>query len=277
MTDLFNKLIQDTINNSGIVLKGGLNGLCEQVFYIEKYMGDATGGTLFTQLRLIFYSLAIWLLILKFTKKGFETYILGTEGDADAEPIALLTRFLKAMVLMICFPLLYEYLARITMGISSVILDNITGSVDDYLNGANLGETLGTLGLGIIGLVGAFIGIVILYFQILMRGCEMFIMRIGFCFACVGIMESDNGAFAPYMMTFFKCAFTTIIQIALLQLSVTLIATTDVMIGFAFLFLAIGTPKFLQQFMVPSGGGGGVFNKAYQGVRLADMAMRLKG
>jgi hypothetical protein len=32
---------------------------------------------------------------LKFLKKGFETYVLWTEGDADADPLLLLTNFLK--------------------------------------------------------------------------------------------------------------------------------------------------------------------------------------
>ena len=37
----------------------------------------------------------------KFLKKGFETYVLWSDGDADEEPIAILTNFFKAMACLL--------------------------------------------------------------------------------------------------------------------------------------------------------------------------------
>ncbi|MGD9475725.1 MAG: conjugal transfer protein TrbL family protein, partial [Eubacteriaceae bacterium] len=165
-----------------------------------------------------------------------------------------------------------EIFARISIAFMDQIL-SIISSTNDIISADNIGEYLIGVGITSLSLVAAFIFIAILYFQILMRGVEMWVMRCGFYLACVGLVESDNGAFAPYLMTFFKCALTTFIQVTLLLLGTNLLIAGDTFIGFAFMGMAIGTPKFLQQFMVPAGGGS-VMGKVYQGVHLADMAMR---
>ena len=45
--------------------------------------------------------------------------------------------------------------------------------------------------------------------------------------------------------------------------------------GIACLVLAIKTPRFLSEFMVPTGGGGGMVNNIYHSVRLVGMAKNL--
>ena len=45
--------------------------------------------------------------------------------------------------------------------------------------------------------------------------------------------------------------------------------------GIACIVLAIKTPRFLSEFMVPAGGGGGVVNNIYHSVRLVGMAKNL--
>ncbi|UYO64409.1 DUF6102 family protein [Acetobacterium wieringae] len=275
MFDIFSKFIEEMIKNSGITFEFALSKLIEMVFYMENYIGDNIGVALFTNIKSIMYGLAIWLLILKFSKKGFETYILGTEGDPDSDPYTYLLRFVQALVLMLCFPILYDLLARITLGVGTAILGNMSGTGSQIDVGSNPLAITEAFGDSLISNIISAVGLVLLYFQILMRGAEMFVMRIGFYLACVGYVESDKGAFAPYMMTFLKCALTTLVQVSLLQLSLVVLTAGSFMIGWAFMFLAIGTPKFLQQFMVPTSGGGSVMGKVYQGVRLADVAMRL--
>jgi len=275
MYDIFADFVKKLFEFSGIRLDFALDKLFEMVFYIANYMGDTTGITLFTNLETLFYSLGIWLLIIKFLKKGFETYVVGTEGDPDSDPMAFLFQFMKALILMLSFPFLYGMLARISMGVGAVILDSIGNSGTAFLAGGNLGAIIKAFADNLVAAVISVIGLILLYFQILMRGVEMYILRLGFYIACVGLVESDNGVFAPYVMMFFKCAVTTLVQVSLLQLSITLLSNGIFMIGWAFLFLAISTPKFLQQFMIPTGGGGSVMGKVTQGVRLADVAMRI--
>lgn len=275
MFDIFGDFIKKIFEFSGIELDLVLNKLIEMVFYIANYMGDSTGITLFLKLETLFYALGMWLLILKFLKKGFETYVVGTEGDPDSDPMAFLFQFMKALILMLCFPFLYEMLARITMGVGTVVLENIGDSGTAFLAGGDIGAIIESFADNIVAAVMSVVGLILLYFQILMRGVEMYILRLGFYLACVGLVESDNGAFAPYMMMFFKCAITTLVQVSLLQLSITLLSNGTIMIGWAFLFLAIGTPKFLQQFMIPTGGGGSIMGKVSSGIRIADVVSRL--
>ncbi len=51
--------------------------------------------------------------MLKFLKKGFEQYILWTEGDVDADPILMLTGFFKSLAIAVSFPTLYSWLCNI--------------------------------------------------------------------------------------------------------------------------------------------------------------------
>lgn len=276
MFSIFEAFIKEFIKNSnmfaetptGKMQMGSLKFLSDNVFYLEKWIGDNSKLNFFAGISTILYSLAIWLLILKFTKKGFETHITWTDGDADADPFAMLIRFVKAIVLMIAFPVLYDFFARICTGVLMALLN----SVSDELSWAHgMANIIDTMSCGIVVLLIFYIGNIVLYFQLLMRGVEIYIMRIGFPLACIGLLESDNGAFAPYMMTFFQCAITTVLQLTLMQISFALMFTGDTIISLAILITAISTPKFLQQFMVPNHGGGNLSGKIYSAVRIVDV------
>lgn len=271
MVNIFNDLIEALVSDANLTIASSLANLTDQVFYIEKHVSLAS--SIFTSITNLIYYLAIWLLILKFSVKGFQTFIIGIEGDPDADPFLYLARFAKAAILMMTFPLLYEIFARISVSFINEVLS--TMSSNNILSADNIGDALIDAGSSSTSLLVSFIFIVILYFQILMRGVEMWVMRMGFYLACVGLVESDNGAFAPYVMTFFKCALTTFVQVSLLLLGTNLMQAGDPFIAYATMGMAIGTPKFLQQFMVPTGGGGSVMGKVYQGVHLGDMAARL--
>jgi len=273
---IFEAFIKELVKNSnmfaetsaGKIQMGALQFLSDNVFYLENWIGDGSKMNFFTGISNILYSLAIWLLILKFTKKGFETHITWTDGDADADPFAMFIRFVKAIVLMIAFPVLYDFFARICTGVLAALLGSVTGELAWADGMTNIIETMST---GMVALLIFWIGNIVLYFQLLMRGVEIYIMRIGFPLACIGLLESDNGAFAPYMMTFFQCAVTTVVQLTLMQVSFSLMFTGDTIISLAILITAISTPKLLQQFMVPTGGGANLSGKMYSAVRIVDV------
>lgn len=276
MFSIFEAFIKELVKNSnmfaetsaGKIQMGALQFLSDNVFYLENWIGDGSKMNFFTGISNILYSLAIWLLILKFTKKGFETHITWTDGDADADPFAMFIRFVKAIVLMIAFPVLYDFFARICTGVLAALLGSVTGELAWADGMTNIIETMST---GMVALLIFWIGNIVLYFQLLMRGVEIYIMRIGFPLACIGLLESDNGAFAPYMMTFFQCAVTTVVQLTLMQVSFSLMFTGDTIISLAILITAISTPKLLQQFMVPTGGGANLSGKMYSAVRIVDV------
>ncbi|MNP50180.1 hypothetical protein D3C76_1444290 [compost metagenome] len=66
-----------------------------------------------------------------------------------------------------------------------------------------------------------------------------------------------------------------VIQIALAKLGVGLMLQDHIFWGMACMVVAIRTPRFLSDFLITTGGGGGVVNNVYQSVRLVGMARKL--
>jgi len=63
------------------------------------------------------------------------------------------------------------------------------------------------------------------------------------------------------------------VQIVLAKVGVALMLNTHVFWGIAALMLAIKTPRFLQEFIIVSGGqGSGLMGNIYQSVRLVQIA-----
>ena len=101
----------------------------------------------------------------------------------------------------------------------------------------------------------------------------MLILRIGLPVACVGLLDSDKGVFRTYMQKFFQSTFSIIIQIALAKMGVGLMLNAHVFWGLAAVMLSVRTPKFLQEFMITSGGNpSGAMGTVYQTVRLVQIA-----
>ena len=265
-------LIVALLNGAIAYIDGLMEGIVPLTLYAEQYMSTLAGVDLFEALFDIVFGFGVSLIILKFLKKGFETYVLWSDGDADEEPIALLTNFFKAMAVAVCFPTMYGWLAGIVEEMSDKMLEAIgLATAYDWAGWVS--------GISTLGLVTAIFGLVfvivyfILYFQFLMRGLEILILRVGMPLACVGLIDNDKGVFKPYMSKFFQSALSVIIQIALAKLGVGLMMNMHIFWGVACMILAVRTPKFLQEFIVTTGGGGGgaIVNNAYHSVRLVQM------
>ena len=247
-------LIVALLNGAIAYIDGLMEGIIPLTLYAEQYMSTLAGVDLFQSLFDIVFGFGVSLIVLKFLKKGFETYVLWSDGDADEEPIAILTNFFKAMAVAICFPTMYDWLATIVEEMSNKMLEAIgLATAYDWAGWVS--------GISSMGLVTAIFGLVfvivyfILYFQFLMRGLEILILRVGIPLACVGLIDNDKGVFKPYMSKFFQSALSVIIQIALAKLGVGLMMNMHIFWGVACMILAVRTPKFLQEFIVTTGGG----------------------
>jgi len=215
----------------------------------------------FTALKTIILSFSISLIILKFLKKGFDTYILWSEGDIDTPSLTFITYFARAIILAISFPILYDWLISVSKDFANNIMIalDVSGQqeiIQALMNGA---------AVGIFASVFAIILLVMLFFlyiQLLMRGAEMFILKLGFPLACIGLVDSDKGLFLPYVKKFFQSIITVIIQIALAKLSILLIITNHYMYATAFILVALRTPRFLQEFLLVTGNGGSGISNA---------------
>jgi hypothetical protein len=260
---------------SGFIVDAMLNSLIPMAFYAENYMATAIGGHTidFSGLYSLFFGFGVSLIVLKFLKKGFDIYIGWSDGDPDLDPLSLVTNFLRAMVIALCFPILYDALISVTTQLidrTVMIIDGLTSQqsvIDIIVNAVSNSIFMALAGLILV------IVYIILWVQFMMRGIEMMVMRVGMPIACVGLIDNDKGIFAPYMKKFFMNAATVLIQIALVKLSLTVMILGNCFYALAIVFVAMRTPKFLQEFTLNAGGAGGsVVNTIYHTSRLYQMA-----
>lgn len=268
-------LIVALLNGAIAYINGLLTGIVPMTLYAEQYMTTVSGTNIADTLFNILFGFGVSLIILKFLKKGFETYVLWSDGDADEEPLSLLTNFFKALAVAICFPTLYQWMADIVEDMTNQLLTAV-GAATDY------GWQAWVKGISSMGIVTAIFGLIfiicyfMLYFQFLMRGLEIFILRVGVPLACVGLLDNDKGVFKAYLNKFFQSMLSVVVQIVLAKLGVGLMLNMHVFWGVACMLLAIRTPRFLQDFLITTGGGGGgIVNNVYHSVRLIGMAQKL--
>ena len=268
-------LIVALLNGAIAYINDLLTGIVPMTLYAEQYMTTVSGSNIADTLFNILFGFGVSLIVLKFLKKGFETYILWSDGDADEDPLSLLTNFFKALAVAVCFPTLYQWMADIVEDMTNQLLTAI-GVTTNY------GWQAWVNGISTMGLVTAIFGLIfiicyfMLYFQFLMRGLEIFILRVGVPLACVGLLDNDKGVFKAYLNKFFQSMLAVVVQIVLSKLGVGLMLNMHVFWGLACMMLAIRTPRFLQDFLITTGGGGGgVINNVYHSVRLIGMAQKL--
>lgn len=268
-------LIVAILNGAVAFIDEMLSGLVPMTLNADQYMIAAGGGSMVSVLFDILLGFGVSLIILKFLKKGFECYVMWTDGDPDVEPTQLVIRFIQAIAVAVCFPVIYGWLAQITQSLTDELMAAIGAATNyDWQAWVN--------GLSSLGLVTAIFGLVfvvcyfVLYFQFLMRGLEIMILRIGLPLACVGLLDNDKGVFKSYINKFFQSTLAVVVQICLCKLGVGMMMNVGINMnifwGIACIVLAIKTPRFLSEFMVPTGGGAGVINNVYHSVRLVGMA-----
>ena len=267
-------LIIAILNGSLVFIDGMLEGIVPMALHAERYMSGISGTNIATTLTQVMMGFGVSLIVLKFIKKGFDTYVLWNGSDAEEEPYFLVINFVKALAVAICFPVIYGWMAVIITDMSSQLLTAI-GAATAF------GWAAWITGISSAGLVTAIFALIflicyfMLYFQFLMRGLEMLILRVGIPIACVGLLDNDSGVFKNYIATFFKSMLSVVVQIALAKLGVGLMLNMHVFWGVACMMLALRTPKFLAEFVIPSSGGHGLVTNVYHSVRLVGMAKNL--
>ncbi len=265
-------LIVAVLNGCLAFIDEMLGGIVPLALNAEDYMSGLSGTNIAGTLTDVMFGFGVSLIVLKFVKKGFDTYVLWNGSDAEEEPYFLVINFIKAIAVAVCFPVIYGWMADIVADMSAKILGAVGAAT-------NLGWAAWVNGVSSAGIVTAIFALVfmicyfMLYFQFLMRGLEMLILRVGIPIACAGLLDNDNGVFKSYLATFFKSMLSVVVQVALAKLGVGLMLNMHVFWGVACMILALRTPQFLSEFVIPSTGGGqGVINNVYHSVRLVGMA-----
>jgi hypothetical protein len=268
ITLFFIGLITDIINAASI-LDTLLVMAPNAVFYPERALATVNIRGLFD----LFYHFGVSLIVIKFLKSGFETYIMWQAGDPDQDPLQFLLGFVKAMVVALCFTPLYDLLAGVTGDLTSRSMDILTSRVTPPFT-----ETLlQIVATDIFKGFGALVAVVcycILMIQFFMRGIELLVMRVGLPLACVGLLDADRGVFGPYMKKFFQNAATVLVQLVLLKLSVVIMDEAHFFYSIAIAVMAIKTPRFLAEFFIVQGGGG-LLGSVYHATQLVSSVRRM--
>ena len=113
MTALLLTVIVSLIGGALVYVDDMLLNIVPIALNAETNMDNLLGASIVSGLFDYFYGVGMSLLVLKFLYKGFNTYILWSDGDPDSEPITLLTGFVSAMFIATSFPTLYGWLAEI--------------------------------------------------------------------------------------------------------------------------------------------------------------------
>ena len=216
------------------------------------------------------YNIGISLMILKFLKKGFEIYVMGTEGDPDMDPLQLVINFVKAMAVAIGFRPIYDLFVQ--------ILDETIDTICAFMNIYQEVSDFSSIGIvnGIFFLI-ALVIFFILFCKAFVLGINMMLLNIGMPLACIGLLDNDKGIFKSYFMAYVKTFLTILIQVVLSKLGLYVIVKSaglgnivsgefdlvKMFFGIACLTAALGTPKLLAEFLIPVGPGGNIMSKVY--------------
>lgn len=225
--------------------------MVENVMYAERSIHASIAGADFSGVFMVTYSFGLALVVLKFLKKGADIYLIATDGDATNEPTGLFMGLIKAVVIIVAFPTLYDWLYQAV----STLSDDLLRALSFDLSLASIAAIIVTKGIFVLIMILIFLILyAVLFVQFIMRGIEILILRAGLPLAAVGLMDADGGIFATYAKKFFQSSLTVIIQVFLAKLAVALVVSMDVFWALGAILMAIKTPKFLQEFLLTSGG-----------------------
>ena len=229
------------------------------VFFIERELTYIPEGQVLSVSKVDFNSIykivvdyATYLLVIVFIVKAVKIYFMMRDGDNEQNPIHLVIGMLKAVIVMICFKEIYS----IGVGIVSSFLNSILNVIN--IDSMNLAEALSNnIQGGIFTAVACLVLLIcwlLLICQFIMKGIELLVMRIAIPFATIGLLNNDDGVFPDYIRSFLMTAFTLVIQLSLLNISIVTLMTNKLIYGIGIAVVAVNTPMIMGRYMVkPSG------------------------
>lgn len=272
LTDLITSLIGGVDN----VINEAFNSLMDLCFNAEYTLTHNFGIEMlsFDNLKTVIFSMALSLIILKFLKKGFDIYILWTEGESDTPPLTFIIYFIRAIVTLICFSLLYDWLVQVAKDFGNQMLEAM-----NFTQQLPLTTTIATFAsYGLFSALLAIIALIllfVLYIQFIIRGFEIFILKLGFPLACVGLVQADGGVFRSYSEKLFKSVLTVLVQIVMCKVALALVLSVQFLYAIAAIIMAIKTPRFLQDFML-GGSTGGINNVIVTASKTLELSTQVK-
>lgn len=279
MTGIISDFILSVVAEILEIFGNMMLNIFEQTLFPERFLSQVLSNKVMNDLTLIVYYFGLSLLALKVLRKGFMVYIVWRDGDPDSSPQDMLTGSIVAVAISASFPTLYTWMTDVTLWFGQKILNAISDS-----GVRTWAETLKAFALSLGGkslingilLLIICIQVILLMLQLLKRGVELLVMRLGVPIATLGLVDSDGGVWKPYIKIFFQSMFTTIIQISLMELAfaIAVVMPTGLwglLWALATMQAALKLPALMQQLLVNSGAGGSsVGQKVYTTMHLVN-------
>jgi len=260
-------LIQDIVIALNEFLNGIVVNLLSAVFWPETTMTiglmpgiHTTMGTInFDPLFLMFQTIGLGLITLKFLKKGFEVYIGWTDGDKDNDVGHLVLNYVRAIVIVLAFNEIYRFLTNVITTLLGEALNALTAGATPYLSDAGFDIAASLFTGAFVPIVIVLILLVILiiiFFRLLIMGLQLLMLRIAFPVACVGLVDNDKGIFKSFFQKFIMLSVSAFAMIFFFRFSLLLVMNNNPFWALAAGMASLKTPDILRDFMMGYGGAG---------------------
>lgn len=274
-----------------------LKDAVENVFKVENLIDSWFNSMdVMTNLNRLLVSISISILIFKFVKKGFGIYVMETDGDNTESPQFLVINFLRSFVALALYLPAYEQIILIVKKILNLIYSNLASkaslleriiesrkpSAEDFyasgvdpMNKIAMAEYISKNSkphnvFQDIMVIIITILILILFFKLISKGIELYILRLGLPLAIVGLMDNDKGIFKEYVTLLIQAMATILVQVFLMQMSIMMTLHVaekfDLFamgVGIGLTLTAFKTPSILEKFLIPQRSyGKGIIGRA---------------
>lgn len=264
-TDILTNMLNSLVNDSREAVTSYFLDVLDfsTVFNCETVFQEKVGVDI-APISYIVFTYAFTLLVLKFVWKLFDTYILGADGNDDAEPIIHVVNLGKAVFISLSFGLLFSYMMSIGNEIARNILKVIKIKPIEFdVIFTNVLEVLINTGImALLILIVYIIMSIVLSIKFTLNAIQLIILRVGIAFSVLGLLDADEGVFKPYMKKFFQILFGALIQLVCYKLSVYALSNFSFLWAFTLLMMAIKAPDWLSEFIMTNPGGGGKLQQA---------------
>lgn len=258
-----------------VVIEGFTDTLfdIDNVFYVENIISK--GDILFDKFFDVSLMVALSLTTVKFLQKILYTYGLGTEGDDSVLPIRLIFGFVQSIIIMMSYALIYKIFTKMVLyvfnqfssaltlvsGIDedksiSILIMTRYDEVRELLGDIELPTDISELAFLLIEpliIVTLVAMAVFLNFKIIKVGIEIFILRVIFPFATLGLMDSDKGMYANWFEALYSNTITVVVQIIVAKIAfATIDVNTSIFIPLVLMFTAITAPQGIEKLIKPS-------------------------
>lgn len=262
-------LLDNLVNGFLELLQVLCDDLAEKTFFFESLFGSGLSANTVELAYAVVYGFCSTLLVLKLLWKGWNVYVLWSGGDPEVAPGELLKNSAWAICVTVAFPLVYEIGVEIARDIAETVVavfnvsglgSNVGNLIEDNLSNLSDAASLTIL----MSLFFSFM-VIALHIRMLRMGAELLIFRLGVPLAAIGLVNSDGGAWPNYIQVLLKQVFSIMVQYFCIIVGMAVYCSNGGIYGwcggYALLMTAFSAPKLLNQFLVPSGGNGGMSQK----------------